>query len=149
MKIHITEHTKQLLDELGGYIVEPRGNMEIKVFLFILHFVILERKLRIDHETKIQGKGLMSTYWLVDKEGGLPKKEVELSIPGFFKPEKNDQPEFLHEIFGSSGSEDGDEPVKIQVSRLLLPHSNTTSNNIGSNSSSRMPMGSLMKKTTA
>lgn len=24
----------------------------------------------------------MCTYWLVDKVGGLPKKEVELSIPG-------------------------------------------------------------------
>ena len=33
MRIHITEQTKQALDQLGGYIVELRGQLEIKVKL--------------------------------------------------------------------------------------------------------------------
>ncbi|XP_026283642.1 atrial natriuretic peptide receptor 1-like [Frankliniella occidentalis] len=47
MRIHITEQTKQYLDQLGGYVVELRGQLEIK------------------------GKGVMNTYWLVDKIGGV------------------------------------------------------------------------------
>lgn len=47
MRIHITEQTKQYLDQLGGYVVELRGQLEIK------------------------GKGVMNTYWLVDKLGGV------------------------------------------------------------------------------
>lgn len=31
MRIHITESTKQFLDQLGGYVVELRGQLEIKV----------------------------------------------------------------------------------------------------------------------
>lgn len=31
MKIHVTESTKLVLDELGEYILEPRGNLDIKV----------------------------------------------------------------------------------------------------------------------
>lgn len=31
MKIHLTESTKVLLDEIGGFIMEERGVLEIKV----------------------------------------------------------------------------------------------------------------------
>jgi hypothetical protein len=147
MRIHVTEHTKQLLDELGGYILEPRGSLEIKVtFRIKLKFLIELGSLT--KLTLLQGKGVMSTYWLLDKEGGLPRREVELSIPGFFKPEKNaSQPEFIHEIFGSSGSEDNEEPVRIQISKTpqpsILSHGGASSTN---NSASRIPMG-VMKKS--
>ncbi|XP_047111602.1 uncharacterized protein LOC124788380 [Schistocerca piceifrons] len=44
MKIHISQTTKEALDELGGFYTEYRGVMEVK------------------------GKGLMDTYWLTGKE---------------------------------------------------------------------------------
>ncbi|XP_035705389.1 uncharacterized protein LOC110846851 isoform X3 [Folsomia candida] len=94
MKIHVTQNTKIILDELGEYILEPRGSLDIK------------------------GKGTMSTYWLLDKVGGLTKKEVELSIPGFLKTSKDNLPEFMHDIFGS-GSDDSEEGLKV-------PHFGTT-----------------------
>ena len=43
MKIQITYETKMLLDNLGGYTSEVRGQVEVK------------------------GKGLMDTYWLLGK----------------------------------------------------------------------------------
>lgn len=30
MKVHVSEHTKKLLDEIGGFIMEKRGTIEIK-----------------------------------------------------------------------------------------------------------------------
>ncbi|PSN38764.1 hypothetical protein C0J52_08888, partial [Blattella germanica] len=45
MKIHISQHTKDCLDLLGGYQVQCRGKMEVK------------------------GKGEMNTYWLLGKQG--------------------------------------------------------------------------------
>jgi len=68
MKIHISSTTKEALDNLGGYIVEHRGSMEIK------------------------GKGSMETYWLTGKEGGLPRF-LELETPGFM-----DDPEYFRDI---------------------------------------------------
>lgn len=41
----MSEMTKNQLENAGGYIIEPRGPVEIK------------------------GKGLMTTYWLLGKEG--------------------------------------------------------------------------------
>jgi hypothetical protein len=41
MKIHVSENTKLLLDEIGGFYLEKRGNIEIKVKVSIpkrLHF---------------------------------------------------------------------------------------------------------------
>lgn len=35
MKIHVSENTKLLLDEIGGFILEKRGYIEIKVKHFI------------------------------------------------------------------------------------------------------------------
>ena len=43
MKIHMTYETKMLLDNIGGYTSELRGQMEVK------------------------GKGLMDTYWLMSR----------------------------------------------------------------------------------
>ena len=43
MKIHMTYETKMLLDNLGGYNSEMRGQVEVK------------------------GKGLMDTYWLLSR----------------------------------------------------------------------------------
>lgn len=31
MKIHVSENTKALLDQVGGFILEKRGNIDIKV----------------------------------------------------------------------------------------------------------------------
>lgn len=47
MKIHITTETKLLLDTIGTFRIEHRGLVEIK------------------------SKGLVDTYWLVGKEGGV------------------------------------------------------------------------------
>ena len=44
MKIQMTYETKMLLDTLGGFTSEPRGQVEIK------------------------GKGTLDTYWLTGKE---------------------------------------------------------------------------------
>ena len=43
MKIQMTYETKMLLDNLGGYVAEVRGQVEVK------------------------GKGNMDTYWLLSK----------------------------------------------------------------------------------
>ena len=43
MKIQMTYETKMLLDALGGYISEVRGQVEVK------------------------GKGCMDTYWLLSR----------------------------------------------------------------------------------
>lgn len=32
-KIHISQATRDLLEELGGYVIEPRGEIQIKVIL--------------------------------------------------------------------------------------------------------------------
>eukprot|EP00106_Octopus_bimaculoides_P016866 XP_014784308.1 PREDICTED: atrial natriuretic peptide receptor 2-like [Octopus bimaculoides] len=40
LRIHCSEMTKQLLDEIGGFFIELRGDIEVK------------------------GKGIMKTYWL-------------------------------------------------------------------------------------
>lgn len=47
MKIHISMETKLLLDTLGRFKTEHRGMVEVK------------------------GKGLLDTYWLLGKEGGI------------------------------------------------------------------------------
>ncbi|XP_031575271.1 atrial natriuretic peptide receptor 1-like isoform X2 [Actinia tenebrosa] len=74
LRVHISEDTKKILDQLGGFIVEPRGEIHIK------------------------GKGNQATYWLVDvaDEKPFPKRRPNLnsnpvdspllSLPGFAKP---------------------------------------------------------------
>lgn len=42
MKIHVSENTKLLLDQIGGFRLEKRGTIEIKVKLLLFLYVILE-----------------------------------------------------------------------------------------------------------
>ncbi|XP_048576329.1 atrial natriuretic peptide receptor 1 isoform X2 [Nematostella vectensis] len=73
LRIHISEDTKRILDQLGGFVVEGRGEVYLK------------------------GKGNMHTYWLVDikDKKPFPKRKPRLgsnsvdspllSLPGFSK----------------------------------------------------------------
>ncbi|GLH12248.1 Receptor-type guanylate cyclase Gyc76C [Gryllus bimaculatus] len=74
MKIHISQQTKDSLDLLGGYIMEHRGQMEVK------------------------GKGLMDTYWLLGKENDITFS-VEDDIAKFIQ---DTTPEYIHMIGNSS-----------------------------------------------
>jgi hypothetical protein len=40
MKIHVTQNTKDILDQLGGYITEARGNLEIKVTEVVIYVIL-------------------------------------------------------------------------------------------------------------
>ena len=40
MKIHVSENTKQYLDEVGGFRLEKRGSIEIKVCLLLFCMVL-------------------------------------------------------------------------------------------------------------
>lgn len=58
LKIHLSEDTYKILESLGGYQFECRGERQVK------------------------GRGAMTTYWLTGKEGGdynLPTEELALS----------------------------------------------------------------------
>ncbi|CAH1405097.1 unnamed protein product [Nezara viridula] len=55
LKIHISLEMKKALDEVGGFKTEHRGFVDIK------------------------GKGVLDTYWLVSKEGGL-KRNIEKEL---------------------------------------------------------------------
>lgn len=59
------------LDVVGGFKVEHRGLIDVK------------------------GKGMMDTYWLCGKEGGVGRS-VELDTPGFF--EQTHQPAFMEDL---------------------------------------------------
>ncbi|KAF4519255.1 hypothetical protein B566_EDAN002143 [Ephemera danica] len=70
LRIHISLEMKQALDCVGGFITERRGLVEVK------------------------GKGLMETYWLLEKEGGI-SRATELDMPGFFE---DVQPVFMRRL---------------------------------------------------
>ncbi|GBP05358.1 Atrial natriuretic peptide receptor 2 [Eumeta japonica] len=53
MKIHISLSTKQALEEVGGYVVESRGLIDVA------------------------GKGKMETFWLISKIGGLMRESPQ------------------------------------------------------------------------
>ncbi|KAK3591718.1 hypothetical protein CHS0354_019483 [Potamilus streckersoni] len=55
MKIHCSEESKKLLDKLGGYKIEPRGNVAMK------------------------GKGELFTYWLLDEDESVRQQRTTLS----------------------------------------------------------------------
>ncbi|ODN04011.1 Atrial natriuretic peptide receptor 1 [Orchesella cincta] len=71
LKIHISMEMKLALDVVGGFKVEHRGLIDVK------------------------GKGMMDTYWLCGKEGGVGRS-VELDTPGFF--EQTHQPAFMEDL---------------------------------------------------
>uniref|UniRef100_A0A1B6MQA4 guanylate cyclase n=1 Tax=Graphocephala atropunctata TaxID=36148 RepID=A0A1B6MQA4_9HEMI len=60
LKIHISLEMKKALDEVGGFRTEHRGFVDIK------------------------GKGVLDTYWLTCKEGGIARNE-QLDTPTFFR----------------------------------------------------------------
>ena len=58
MKIQMTYETKMLLDNLGGYVAEVRGQVEVKGKVSLCYFLFtLFSLLHIS-------KGCMDTYWL-------------------------------------------------------------------------------------
>lgn len=73
LRIHISEVTKRILEAIGGFVVESRGEVHLK------------------------GKGIVTTYWLLDAEqkpihkhrrsqrvpNGIPSDSPLLSLPGF------------------------------------------------------------------
>ncbi|XP_015606868.1 receptor-type guanylate cyclase daf-11 isoform X2 [Cephus cinctus] len=60
LRIHISLEMKKALDAVGGFRIEHRGLVDVK------------------------GKGLMDTYWLECKDGGIARA-AELDLPYFFE----------------------------------------------------------------
>ncbi|KAG7204035.1 hypothetical protein KM043_001894 [Ampulex compressa] len=60
LRIHISLEMKKALDAVGGFKIEHRGLVDVK------------------------GKGLMDTYWLECKDGGIARA-AELDLPSFFE----------------------------------------------------------------
>ncbi|KAK0174544.1 hypothetical protein PV327_010304 [Microctonus hyperodae] len=60
LRIHISFEMKRALDAVGGFRIEHRGLVDVK------------------------GKGLMDTYWLECKDGGIARA-AELDLPTFFE----------------------------------------------------------------
>ncbi|XP_031833421.1 uncharacterized protein LOC116427335 isoform X1 [Nomia melanderi] len=60
LRIHISLEMKKALDAVGGFKIERRGLVDVK------------------------GKGLMDTYWLECKDGGIARA-AELDLPSFFE----------------------------------------------------------------
>ncbi|KAE8736776.1 hypothetical protein FOCC_FOCC017769 [Frankliniella occidentalis] len=86
LRIHISGEMKQALDVVGGFRTEHRGLVEVK------------------------GKGMMDTYWLTCKEGGLgllglnagtaPDTEIQANM---LDDAYNAQPAFLRRLRGLRG----------------------------------------------
>jgi len=49
LRIHCSDECRQMLDKLGGYILEPRGTVTIKVSLLSPVFLLLSRVLHFLH----------------------------------------------------------------------------------------------------
>lgn len=85
MKVHVSENTKLLLDEYGGFFLEKRGTVDIKV----------EYELRGTSQQLtrlfLQGKGTMQTYWLLGHEklqnDILSSSQIEEVFESVFEPE--------------------------------------------------------------
>ncbi|KAJ1527816.1 hypothetical protein ONE63_007762 [Megalurothrips usitatus] len=77
LRIHISGEMKQALDAVGGFRTEHRGLVEVK------------------------GKGMMDTYWLTCKEGGLASKEA---APADMDDSYDPQPAFIRRLRGRRDS---------------------------------------------
>jgi len=75
---------KKALDAVGGFKIEHRGLVDVKVIGTIvslsLSLALISRKCT----SSSQGKGLMDTYWLECKDGGIARA-AELDLPSFFE----------------------------------------------------------------
>ena len=60
MKIHISSCTATQLNNQGCFITQLRGDIDMKV--------ILQRDIPADFHKTDQGKGVMTTYWLLGEE---------------------------------------------------------------------------------
>ncbi|XP_058811801.1 receptor-type guanylate cyclase gcy-21-like isoform X2 [Topomyia yanbarensis] len=72
MKVHISEHTKEVLDKIGGFKIKLRGSVEVK------------------------GKGQMETFWLLGHTN-FEHLSPDTAIP-IYKPSVVTEPEFLQMI---------------------------------------------------
>lgn len=78
LKIHISAATKEILDEFGCFLLELRGDVEMKVCVgrwLLFHcsegWATLEERGQgpLTHVSAFrQGKGKMRTYWLLGEE---------------------------------------------------------------------------------
>lgn len=72
-RVQISSDTKTLLDQLGGYVIEPRGLIPIKVYIITIFISTMTKDTNYYYMMWysfmcVQGKGEMMTYWLVDQK---------------------------------------------------------------------------------
>lgn len=87
---------KLALDVVGGFKVEHRGLVEVKVM--IIFYENIQKSIisgTIILYLILKGKGMMDTYWLCGKEGGVGRS-VELDTPGFF--EQGHMPAYMADL---------------------------------------------------
>lgn len=95
MKIQVSENTKALLDEIGGFILEWRGSIEIKVFSYLrclpIFFWLNIKRSRFTSFNS-QGKGKMDTFWLLGHDklqdiNALTVLNIEEVFESVYEPE--------------------------------------------------------------
>ncbi|KAG8308178.1 Guanylate cyclase 32E [Homalodisca vitripennis] len=115
-RIHISHSTADLLQRLGGYIVEERGLTMIKITMELLRrfggYIVEKRSLAM-----IKGKGEMLTYWLVGED---PAKRLErlqaVLVSGISNERISETPDLLRR---PTGTELLPEAADATVARLL------------------------------
>jgi hypothetical protein len=102
MKIHVSETTKELLDDHGGFSMEHRGTIEIKVgYKFcssstnFLQFVMFPLMYWLP-----QGKGEMETFWLLGHEKLKEENLLPLQVDEIYHL-STCEPEFLQMIWAT------------------------------------------------
>lgn len=92
MKIHVSETTKELLDVHGGFIMERRGTIEIKVY-----FNTTKKFLIIFYMCYKKGKGDMETFWLLGHEKLKAENLTPLDVDEIYQA-MTSEPEFFQII---------------------------------------------------
>ncbi|VDO52967.1 unnamed protein product [Haemonchus placei] len=78
-KIHMSAEAVRLLMEVGGFEVESRGEVIIKVInqiIFLTKNYASELKRSTEHIPFFQGKGVMETYWLLGRTGEVRRRSI-------------------------------------------------------------------------